>query len=299
MTEVSRSEFFCAGTNRQGPRKGERCRRLGHRRNADGVRWCATHAPETTVKDVIACAGVRSDGSPCATPANEVIHVDGVDRPTCEFHAGLYAETGSLRPISRRTRRRRAQEERERHGNVNVAGGTVRDRVVATAHGVYDRMEQVLVAAMSATKIVTFPCKSCGVKNRVEVSDYTNALRSVELMLAKSAATPKDAAAVAFDEAALIEIPVAEMDGAQLYRSIFGTRPATVDGWSGKERTAKVELIVDVSRRMRANPNNVSHSEHWQAYWALDGIRQLLEQYEPLRGVELPTLPELEKAKTL
>jgi hypothetical protein len=139
--------------------------------------------PESTVKDVIGCASARSDGSPCATPANEVIHVDGVDQPTGEFHAGLYVETGSLRPISRRTRRRRAQEERERGGNVKVAGGAVRDRVVATAHGVYDRMEQVLVAAMSATKIVTFPCKSWGVKNRVEVPDYTNALRSVELML--------------------------------------------------------------------------------------------------------------------
>lgn len=235
---------------------------------------------------MIACAGVRSDGSSCPTPANEVTHVDGADVPTCEFHDGLYLETGSLRPISRRTRRRRDREQRERGGN-GAATGTVRERVVATAHDVYERMEDVLIRSMAATKVVSFACKSCGVKNRIEVPDYTNALRSVELMLAKSAATPKDDDSTAYDEAALMQKSVAEMSTKELYRALTGGRPGTVASWGAEDSAAKVELVLDVADRIRRDPDSVSEDEQRDAYRALDGIRQLERAFEPLRGITL------------
>ena len=93
MTSEAAS-YRCSGVTRD---NGRPCRRLGHRVDEEGRRWCGTHGADAHIKSPVPCAGLGADGKHCRKTADVITIVDGVDHTLCSFHDELYRDLGTIR----------------------------------------------------------------------------------------------------------------------------------------------------------------------------------------------------------
>ena len=68
------SSYRCSGVTRD---NGRPCKRLGHRLDNEGRRWCGTHGADDHIKSPVPCAGLATDGKHCRKTA-DVIAIVGI-----------------------------------------------------------------------------------------------------------------------------------------------------------------------------------------------------------------------------
>ena len=92
-TTSEAASYRCSGVTRD---NGRPCKRLGHRLDKEGRRWCGTHGADAHIKSPVPCAGLATDGKHCRKTADVITIVDGVDRTLCSFHDELYRDLGTI-----------------------------------------------------------------------------------------------------------------------------------------------------------------------------------------------------------
>ena len=91
------ASYRCSGVTRD---NGRACRRLGHRLENDGRRWCGTHGADAHIKSPVPCAGLGTDGMHCRKTADVITIVDtGSTAPSA---ASMTSSTATWAPSTPR-----------------------------------------------------------------------------------------------------------------------------------------------------------------------------------------------------
>ncbi len=183
------SSYRCSGVTRD---NGRPCRRLGHRLDEEGRRWCGTHGADAHIKSPVPCAGLGTDGKHCRKTADVITIVDGVDHTLCSFHDELYRDLGTIRTPAGYAKARhdarlaQAEEDEELQAAAELDESTVLDLLRARLTGLGVKttkaVEGVIKDGLAAKKYINVTCKGCGKRSRHSIADLSTRLATVKLI---------------------------------------------------------------------------------------------------------------------
>ena len=183
------SSYRCSGVTRD---NGRPCKRLGHRVDEEGRRWCGTHGADAHIKSPVPCAGLATDGKHCRKTADVITIVDGVDHTLCSFHDELYRDLGTIRTPRGYAKARhdarlvKAEEDEELKAAAELDESTVLDLLRARLTGLGVKttkaVEGVIKDGLAAKKYINVTCKGCGKRSRHSVADLSTRLATVKLI---------------------------------------------------------------------------------------------------------------------
>ena len=183
------SSYRCSGVTRD---NGRPCRRLGHRLDEEGRRWCGTHGTDAHIKSPVPCAGLATDGKHCRKTADMITIVDGVDHTLCSFHDELYRDLGTIRTPGGYAKARhdarlaKAEEGEELKAAAELDESTVLDLLRARLTGLGVKttkaVEGVIKDGLAAKKYINVTCKGCGKRSRHSIADISTRLATVKLI---------------------------------------------------------------------------------------------------------------------
>ena len=215
MSEAS--SYRCSGVTRD---NGRPCKRLGHRLDEEGRRWCGTHGADAHIKSPVPCAGLATDGKHCRKTADVITIVDGVDHTLCSFHDELYRDLGTIRTPGGYAKARhearlvKAEEDEELKAAAELDESTVLDLLRARLTGLGVKttkaVEGVIKDGLAAKKYINVTCKGCGKRSRHSIADLSTRLATVKLIATELTPELSDQAAPAGD------VDLRELSTAQL-----------------------------------------------------------------------------------
>ena len=183
------STYRCSGVTRD---HGRPCKRLGHRVDEEGRRWCGTHGADAHIKSPVPCAGLATDGRHCRKTADVITIVDGVDHTLCSFHDDLYRDLGTIRTprgygkARQDARLAKGEEDEELKAAVELDESTVLDLLRARLAGLGVKtskaVEGVIKDGLAAKKFINVTCKGCGKRSRHSIADIGTRLATVKLI---------------------------------------------------------------------------------------------------------------------
>ena len=261
------SSYRCSGVTRD---NGRPCRRLGHRVDEEGRRWCGTHGADAHIKSPVPCAGLATDGKHCRKTADVITIVDGVDHTLCSFHDELYRDLGTIRTPGGYAKARhdarlvKAEEDEELEAAAELDESTVLDLLRARLTGLGVKttkaVEGVIKDGLAAKKYINVTCKGCGKRSRHSIADLSTRLATVKLIATElTPPEPSDQAAPAGD------VDLRELSTAQLRSAAFPEREQWITSFHRSGNLgAKVEWV-------HADPRTVEGRRHRQREAARGG----------------------------
>jgi hypothetical protein len=268
--------LFCAGKTRD----GADCRRLGHRVDNDGVRWCATHSPETYAKQPIQCRGFGSDGIPCRSFAETTVEHEDAITPVCPFHATMHGALGALRTPSG-----------YKPGKPKRLKPPRRPNEVIPDEAPLDEVEEELLGSLRLQLRAAGPELGPLILNRLKKmlrSDNVAANSAAIKILLERLAPVDEGAGV---ESESLGGDISTMTDRQLRAIVFPTPKAWGDVWHrDKNFGSKVEWVIAVQRR-HAHGAYVDAEELAEAKKELWHIRHWRTMTEPLADLSFGARP--------
>lgn len=299
---VDATVYVCSGWSK---RDGRQCRRLGHRVDDRGLRWCGTHAPpDGTEKERVPCYGLLANGRRCSMAAELLLLVGEDARAVCVYHDRMYRDLGLLRPppgyskLRRAERIAKAEEKRleadpeqpvtpeEEEAQLAPAREAdflemVKRRLAGLGPRTSKAVMRVLEDGLKATRWTNFTCGGCGKRNRVRIDDMGNRLATVKL-IATELSLPEGASDELLDQVDLSEISTAALrslalpDREQFLRELAPERNAG----------ARVEWLLEVHQRFVAG-DPIAPKQLERARKALTDLKSVAKTLEPLLAVSL------------
>ena len=282
------SSYRCSGVTRD---NGRPCKRLGHRLDNEGRRWCGTHGADAHIKSPVPCAGLATDGKHCRKTADVITIVDGVDHTLCSFHDELYRDLGTIRTPGGYAKARhdarlvKAEEDEELQAAAELDESTVLDLLRARLTGLGVKttkaVEGVIKDGLAAKKYINVTCKGCGKRSRHSIADLSTRLATVKLIATELTPELSDQAAPAGD------VDLRELSTAQLRSAVFPERERWITDFSRSGNLgAKVEWVQEIHRRWQAG-SIVSQKQLSEAKSALADMQAIHEHAGAGRGALL------------
>ena len=277
------SSYRCSGVTRD---NGRPCKRLGHRLDNEGRRWCGTHGADAHIKSPVPCAGLAIDGKHCRKTADVITIVDGVDHTLCSFHDELYRDLGTIRTPRGYAKARHearlaiAQDDEELKTAGELDESTVLDLLRARLTGLGVKttkaVEGVIKDGLEAKKYINVTCKGCGKRSRHSVADLSTRLATVKLIA--NELTPPEPGLVhpgAFD------LSDPNITTAQLWAACNSSKAEWVQHFHRDNNLAsKIEWVVEIHERWKAS-RIVSEKQ-------LDEARRALADLQAIRKLTAP-----------
>lgn len=278
------SSYRCSGITRD---NGRPCRRLGHRLDNAGRRWCGTHGVDAHIKSPVPCAGLATDGRHCRKTADVITIVDGVDHTLCSFHDELYRDLGTIRTPRGYAKARhdarlvKAEEDEELQAAAELDESTVLDLLRARLTGLGVKttkaVEGVIKDGLAAKKYINVTCKGCGQRSRHSIADLSTRLATVKLIATEL--TPpelRDQATPAGD------VDLRELSTAQLRSAAFPEREQWIIDFSRRGNLgARVEWVLEIHQRFKTGAP-VSQKQLGEAKAALADMKAIHEMLTPV-----------------
>jgi hypothetical protein len=281
------SSYRCSGVTRD---NGRPCRRLGHRVDEEGRRWCGTHGADARIKSPVPCAGLATDGKHCRKTADVITIVDGVDHTLCSFHDELYRDLGTIRTprgygkAKQDARLVKGEQDEELQAVAELDESTVLDLLRARLTGLGVRttkaVEEVIKDGLAAKKYINVTCKGCGKRSRHSIADISTRLATVKLIATEL--TPpeqRDQATPAGD------VDLRQLSTAQLRSAAFPERERWITDFSRRGNLgAKVEWVQQIHERWKTG-GIVSEKQKTEAKSALADMQAIASMLAPLKGL--------------
>jgi hypothetical protein len=294
LDSVNRHPAFCSGVS---VRDGRACMKIGHRLGEDGRRWCYQHMPDGCIKAPHPCDGLNAAGDACRSTAVEVIQFDGVEHPLCRFHVELADELHVIQTPPGYSKARKAEREQGEHAidgggleeeTSETVMGRIRARLAGLGSDTTEKIVEVLLDGLKATRWVVFNCAKCGARNRMNIADQST--RNATVKLAADLAAPDvkptigSGGAWAFDE---------EID---VYDPNVSTRVVAASAFPEREQwletsrvdgtlAAKCERAADIHCRLREG-RHVTEKELAEAKSTAYYVKTVSEQMAPAVGLD-------------
>jgi hypothetical protein len=253
-TTSEAASYRCSGITRD---NGRPCKRLGHRLDEEGRRWCGTHGADAHIKSPVPCAGLGTDGTHCRKTADVITIVDGVDHTLCSFHDDLYRDLGTIRAPGGYAKARHdarlalADEDEELTAAAELDESTVLDLLRARLTGLGMKttkaVEGVLKDGLAAKKYINVTCKGCGKRSRHSIADISTRLATVKLIATELTPELNDQAAPARD------VDLHELSTAQLRSAAFPEREEWITSFHRSGNLgSKVDWVLSIHERWKA-----------------------------------------------
>lgn len=279
------TSYRCSGVTRD---NGRPCKRLGHRVDEEGRRWCGTHGADAHIKSPVPCAGLATDGKHCRKRADVITIVDGVDRALCSFHDELYRDLGRIRTPGGYGKARQdarvlgGEQDEELQAAAELNEWTVLDLLRARLTGLGVKtskaVEGVIKDGLAAKKFINVTCKGCGKRSRHPVADISTRLATVKLIA--SELTPPEANRTV--TSAVFDLSDPSITTAQLWSAANPSREYWVQKFHRSNNlAAKVEWVASIHERWKAS-GIVSEKQLAEAKEALDDMRAIHKLLAPV-----------------
>ena len=278
------SSYRCSGVTRV---NGRPCKRLGHRLDEEGRRWCGTHGADAHIKSPVPCAGLGTDGTHCRKTADVITIVDGVDRTLCSFHDELYRDLGTIRTPrgyakARHDARLAMAEEGE---GLEIAAdldeSTVLDLLRARLTGLGVKttraVEGVIKDGLAAKKDINVTCKGCGKRSRHSIADLSTRLATVKLIATEL--TPPEPGPV---HPGGFDLSDPNITTAQLWAASNSSKTEWVQRFHRDNNLAsKIEWVVQIHERWKAS-RIISEKQLAEAKEALSDMQAIHKLLAPV-----------------
>ena len=274
------SSYRCSGVTRD---NGRPCRRLGHRLDEEGRRWCGTHGADAHVKSPVPCAGLATDGKHCRKTADVIAIVDGVDHTLCSFHDELYRDLGTIRTPGGYAKARHDarpakadDEELETELDESTVLDLLRARLMGLGVKTTKAVEGVIKDGLAAKKYINVTCKGCGKRSRHSIADLSTRLATVKLIATELTPELSDQTIPTGD------VDLRELSTAQLRSAVFPERERWITDFSRRGNLgAKVDWVLSIHERWKAG-GIVSEKQKTEATAALADMKAIHEMLAPV-----------------
>ena len=251
------SSYRCSGVTRD---NGRPCRRLGHRLDNEGRRWCGTHGADAHIKSPVPCAGLATDGKHCRKTADVITIVDGVDHTLCSFHDELYRDLGTIRTPGGYAKARHearlaiAEEDEELKAAGELDESTVLDLLRARLTGLGVKttkaVEGVIKDGLAAKKYINVTCKGCGKRSRHSIADLSTRLATVKLIANELTPPEPSASSIPAPSISPTRTSPPRNSGQP---PILRRRSGCSDFHRDNNLASKIEWVVEIHERWKAS----------------------------------------------